>query len=110
MARCGRGRGSAPPASGSFCSPQVKLTVPGYRHVQFDERRLETEPRCELRHRHRHRRKLPGTVKPRKPAATAPVADSTAKPLLMPTVQSQTLEGTVNLVDPEALAPGDRGE
>jgi putative SOS response-associated peptidase YedK len=28
MARCGRSRVSAHPASGSFCSPQVKLTVP----------------------------------------------------------------------------------
>ena len=28
MARCGRGRVSAHPAPGSFCSPQVKLTVP----------------------------------------------------------------------------------
>lgn len=28
MARCGRGRVSAHPASSLFCSPQVKLTVP----------------------------------------------------------------------------------
>ena len=28
MARCGRSRVSAHPASGSFCVPQVKLTVP----------------------------------------------------------------------------------
>ena len=28
MARCGRGRVSAHPASSSFCSPEVKLTVP----------------------------------------------------------------------------------
>jgi len=28
MARCGRGRMSAHPASSSFCSPEVKLTVP----------------------------------------------------------------------------------
>ena len=28
MAGCGRGRVIAHPASGSFCSPQVKLTVP----------------------------------------------------------------------------------
>ncbi len=47
----------------------------GDPHVRFDERRLETEPRRGVRHR--HLAKAAGNSYPLPPTATAPVVDST---------------------------------
>ena len=48
----------------------------GNPHVGFGERRLETEPRRGVRHRHRESRRQ--QLPPHRPTATAPVVDSTA--------------------------------
>ena len=76
----------------------VRKPDAGNPHVRFDERRLETEPRRGVRHR--HLAKAAGNSYPLPPTATAPVVDSTRYPALR---QSGKHRRTASRSSPGAL-------